>query len=72
MESLPVEITDVNWNNKGIMSWWVHSPTRWQLITPNTTTPFKNTEQGYMTYNTRYKLKAEGKLGTPEALLFNQ
>ena len=24
MENLPIEITDVNWNNKGIMSWLVH------------------------------------------------
>ena len=37
MENLPVEITDVNWNNKGIMSWLVNAPTRWQLITPNAT-----------------------------------
>ena len=42
MENLPVEITDVNWNNKGIMSLWVNPPTRWQLITPNATTPFKD------------------------------
>ena len=42
MENLPVEITDVNWNNKGIMSWWVYPPTRWQMVMPNATTPFKN------------------------------
>ena len=28
MENLPIEITDVNWNNKGIMSWLVHTPTQ--------------------------------------------